>query len=195
MIFCASSEYFRAHSDNSAKRTCIPQKIERWSPRTRIFTRMISGEHSSTPTPPEWNGNPCYAFGKTYPQWLTSDMPLPSPAVFPSNARRLGRASWAQRCRATFSLMACGSWPFAQQFWLRPSPDKHFECSRLDRADARRLLRNWKGFEWVFMGFRSWTMLDLGNKILRFRNRCGVSVNAVEIFNIFKFCAAACQCF
>ena len=23
-----------------------------------------SGEHSSTPTPPEWNGNPCYAFGK-----------------------------------------------------------------------------------------------------------------------------------
>ena len=23
-----------------------------------------SGEHSSTPTLPEWNGNPCYAFGK-----------------------------------------------------------------------------------------------------------------------------------
>ena len=26
--------------------------------------RATSGEHSSTPTPPEWNGNPCYAFGE-----------------------------------------------------------------------------------------------------------------------------------
>ena len=26
----------------------------------------MSGEHSSTPTPPEWNGNPCYAFGKNW---------------------------------------------------------------------------------------------------------------------------------
>ena len=24
----------------------------------------MSGEHSLTPTPPEWNGNPCYVFGK-----------------------------------------------------------------------------------------------------------------------------------
>ena len=32
--------------------------------RTVAATNATSGEHSSTPTPPEWNGNPCYAFGK-----------------------------------------------------------------------------------------------------------------------------------
>ena len=32
--------------------------------RTVANVNATSGEHSSTPTPPEWNGNPCYAFGK-----------------------------------------------------------------------------------------------------------------------------------
>ena len=32
--------------------------------RTVADVNATSGEHSSTPTPPEWNGNPCYAFGK-----------------------------------------------------------------------------------------------------------------------------------
>ena len=31
--------------------------------RTVADVNATSGEHSSTPTPPEWNGNPCYAFG------------------------------------------------------------------------------------------------------------------------------------
>jgi len=33
-------------------------------------------------------------------------------------------------------------------------------------------------------------MLDLSKKILRFRNRCGTSGNAMEIFNIFGRVAA-----
>ena len=32
--------------------------------RTVADVNARSGEHSSTPTPPEWNGNPCYAFGE-----------------------------------------------------------------------------------------------------------------------------------
>ena len=32
--------------------------------RTVADVNATFGEHSSTPTPPEWNGNPCYAFGK-----------------------------------------------------------------------------------------------------------------------------------
>ena len=32
--------------------------------RTVADVNATSGEHCSTPTPPEWNGNPCYAFGK-----------------------------------------------------------------------------------------------------------------------------------
>ena len=39
-----------------------------WSSHGRLRTvanvNATSGERSSTPTPPEWNGNPCYAFGK-----------------------------------------------------------------------------------------------------------------------------------
>ena len=34
--------------------------------RTVANVNATSGEHSSTPTPPEWNGNPCYAFGKKW---------------------------------------------------------------------------------------------------------------------------------
>ena len=34
--------------------------------RTVANTNATSGEHSSTPTRPEWNGNPCYAFGKKW---------------------------------------------------------------------------------------------------------------------------------
>ena len=39
-----------------------------WSSHERLRTVAngwtTSSEHTSTPTPPEWNGNPCYAFGK-----------------------------------------------------------------------------------------------------------------------------------
>ena len=36
--------------------------------RTVADVNATSAEHSSTPTPPEWNGNPCYAFGKNIHQ-------------------------------------------------------------------------------------------------------------------------------
>ena len=40
------------------------------------------------------------------------------------------------------------------------------------------------------MGYRSCPMLGLSKRILRFRNRCGTSGNAMEIFSIFGRVAA-----
>ena len=38
--------------------------------RTVADVIATSGEHSSIPTPLEWNGNPCYAFGKKCKWWV-----------------------------------------------------------------------------------------------------------------------------
>ena len=37
--------------------------------RTVATVNATSSEHTSTPRPPEWNGNPCYAFGKKWAKW------------------------------------------------------------------------------------------------------------------------------
>jgi hypothetical protein len=41
-----------------------------WSSRGRLRSRTQRRANTpSTPRPPEWNGNPCYAFGKTGQGW------------------------------------------------------------------------------------------------------------------------------
>ena len=63
---------------NEATRRWKPPKVTHFAELTISFHRhghsalartvadgwATSGEHSSTPRPPEWNGNPCCAFGK-----------------------------------------------------------------------------------------------------------------------------------
>ena len=54
-----------------------------------------SGERSSTPTPPEWNGNPCYAFGKNAVRSTSSIISTRPRCKNPTKSGKIGMAAMA----------------------------------------------------------------------------------------------------
>ena len=57
----ARRERLRTVADGCGRLQTVAHGCERL--RTVADVNATSGEHSSTPTPPEWNRNPCYKFG------------------------------------------------------------------------------------------------------------------------------------
>ena len=78
--------------------------------RTVANVNATSGEHSSTLTPPEWNGNPCYAVGKNCRHQLTQTVGICPQTQTLSVLSGKFKPSWACKMKEISTQHTANRW-------------------------------------------------------------------------------------